>query len=354
MRKITLAVIALCSLPLIARAYDGDNDCDDGRTPVVSVSPSPAASASPAANASPVSYPGTYSCSSAWGIGYSCTNPAPNPAVAYKTPKPNTSPGSAAIGPTIPGLTGNAAVADPPNPSSASGNCPAGLVLGGPLPNDLQAAQMVQPAPKSTVETGPNAQANAAANNFFAFQGLSNPSNYLAQLNSFWSAHGCPGSGSVYCRVDGACPLSGSVSTAMALEWAAHKWNLQPALLYAEASIDGNWDMTSFGDGGCSVGPMQVAFCNNSSHPNHAFPGLSGTTLANQNTCFNTDMYAATIYGAYNGSIDGCAAGNIAISIQQWDNGLNYCSAGSWAQQTCDAIANQSWSSYFNGQNPPL
>jgi hypothetical protein len=64
-------------------------------------------------------------------------------------------------------------------------------------------------------------------------------------------------------------------------------------------------------------------------------------------------MYAATIYGAYTGQIDRCAQGNIAIAIQQWDNGLNYCAPGAWSQATCSTIANSGWSRYFGGHSLP-
>lgn len=262
--------------------------------------------------------------------------PTTNQTTPTSTSPTTTTPGNPQVGTT------------PSTPSNANGNCSAGLVSSGSLPDNLAAAKMVVAAPMSTVETGPNAAAQAAANNYYVQTVLPDPSSYQSQLNEFHNAWGCPSSNSVYCRVDGAMPIKGA-TTAETLQWAAHKWNLDPRLLYAEATIDGDWNILSLGDGGCSVGPMQVAFCNNSSHPNHAFPGLNGTTLANENIAFNADMYAATIYGAYIGQIDSCAQNNIAVSINQWDYGLNTCGTGDWSQQTCSAIANQSWSRFFNG-----
>lgn len=298
------------------------------------------------ANASPTpgAYPSVTPCSAQWGTGYNCVTPAPG----YATPSPSATSAPAGIGPTLSQLTGDGSYLTDPPSSSAIDNCPASIVKAGPLPNDAQAAAMVQPAPKSTVETGSDAQANAAANNYFEFNVVGNPGPYLAQLNQFWSANGCPSSNSVYCRVDGAMPIT-NATTAMTFQWAAAKWNLDPRLLYSEASIDGDYNILSLGDGGCSVGPMQVAFCNNASHPNHAFTGLPGTTLANENMAFDAEMYAATIYGAYIGQIDSCAQSNIAVSINQWDYGLNTCGTGDWSQQTCSAMASQSWSRFYTG-----
>jgi hypothetical protein len=269
-------------------------------------------------------------------------------------PSPSASTAPMAVATTVASLTGDGSyLTDPSSPSAAVDGCPAGIVKAGPLPNDAQAAAMVQPAPKSTVETGSDAQANAAANNYYELNVVGNPDPYESQLNEFWSANGCPGSNSVYCRVDGACPLT-NATTAEVMEWAAAKWNLNPELLYAECTIDGNWNILSLGDGGTSVGPTQVAFTNSASKPNHAFPGLPGTQLAQENMAFNAEMYAATIYGAYIGQIDSCAQNNIAVSINQWDYGLNTCGTGDWSQQTCCTIANQGWSNYFSGQLPPL
>jgi hypothetical protein len=269
---------------------------------------------------------------------------------------PVTIPLSQFIGPQIPGLTGDASAIQGADTNPADfGNYPAGNgLIGGPLLNDLQAAERVVPTQKSNIETGPDAAANAAANNYFELNAISNPTDYLNQLHSLWSAYADRGWYQVIERVDGACPMT-NPTTAMVAQWAANKWGINPLLLYAEATNESHWDQTGLGDAGCSSGILQVADCNNAQKPNHAFPGFSGAgaNLARENTCFNADFYAAHLWAAFHGLTGETPAGDIGAAIQSWDTG-NAPTAGSYTAQIYNILSNQGWISAFNGASVPF
>jgi hypothetical protein len=76
------------------------------------------------------------------------------------------------------------------NDPSSNYSTPGGAGLNcAPMLSDLAAEQQTPAEPKSTVELGPNAQANAAADNYFELNALANPSAYMAQLQNFWAAN---------------------------------------------------------------------------------------------------------------------------------------------------------------------
>ena len=238
----------------------------------------------------------------------------------------------------------------------ADGTCPAN-VIGGPLLSNREAAALVVPTPRSTVEKGVNGSANAAANNYFS---TVDPAHYAAEVVSFHSESGGPGAwGGVIGRIDGECPLS-HPTTAQVLQWAAHKWGISPALMYAEASVEGDWDMTNIGDEGGSSGVFQVADrpANRPDGADHAFPGFTGASsmLARESTCFNADYYAGHLYAVYHGLMIGqkTPAGDINAAIQEWYTGWTATAPGPYSQQVCRVLANHAWvEKFFNGQTVP-
>jgi Right handed beta helix region len=250
------------------------------------------------------------------------TAAARTPAEPNPTPSPSASPSPLEIGPQISELTGAPIPPADTSPSAAVGNCPAGLITGNGEVDDLQAAQEITPTQKSTVETGPTANPNAAANNYFELNGLSNPSSYLTQLDNFWASYGCPDSGAWQCRVDGACPID-NATTADALQWAANKWGLQPDLLYAAATQIGNWQQYSANtSASCSSGVLQVADCNSSSQTS------ASAQLAAENTCFDADLWAGDVWASYNGLNPDAPGNNVAVAIQSSYSGQASATAG--------------------------
>jgi hypothetical protein len=279
------------------------------------------------------------------------------------------------FGATIPKLTGSAAYIPAADTDSrhygrynAAGGGGAGIgLIGGPLLSDAEAAAFVVPTQRSTVELGmrcngcgnskiPNGPANAAANNYFNLMASTNPSNYLYQLaakDGFWNT-AAPWGG-VSRRIDGACPIA-NPTTAEILQWAANKWGINPLLLYAEATQDGNWDNTSIGDDGCSSGVCQIADRDTSSHPEHAFPGFAGAgaMLARENTCFNADFFAAHMYAAFHGLTGECPAGDIGTAIQTWAVG-HTSGPGAYTKLLYNHIRDELWvTMYFQGQRVPF
>ncbi|MBV8773009.1 MAG: hypothetical protein JO166_11890 [Deltaproteobacteria bacterium] len=235
----------------------------------------------------------------------------------------------------------------------AEGTCPANLI-GGPLVSNSQAAAMVVATPRSIVETGPNGPANAAANNYFS---TVDQADYMAQLAAFHAT--ADPWGGVTARIDGACPLW-HPTTAQVLQWAAHKWGINPALLYAEATIEGDWDMTSIGDAGGSSGVLQVADrpANRPGGEDHAFPGFAGagSMLARESTCFNADYYAGHLYAVYHGLMVGqkTPPGDINAAIQEWFIGWTATAPGPYSQKVCTVLARHEWTTkFFRGQNVP-
>lgn len=232
-------------------------------------------------------------------------------------------------------------------------------LIGGPLLDNYQAAQNVIPTQKSVVETGPNAAANLDDNNYFAGILYSNIGYYYWQLATFWSAYSNTSWFHIAMRIDGACPLW-EPTTAEILQWAANKWGINPLVLYADATQDGNWDNTSLGDWsdgvGTSSGVFQVADRNTVDHPYHAFPGFDGggANLARENTCFNADFYAGHLYAAFNGLTGECPAGDIAAAIQTWLAGHAE-SAGAYSSEIGFLLENENWIwLYFGGVYVPL
>ncbi len=257
-------------------------------------------------------------------------------------------------------LTGSAAYISGADTNPAHfGSYPLGMGLtGGPLLDNLQAAQGVTPAPPSTVETGANGAANAASNNYYLSIYSTNLPYYQWQLNEFWSAYAGSSWYDVSQRIDGACPLS-SPTTAEILQWAAYKWGINPLVLYAEATQEGDWDNTSLGDWsdgiGTSSGVFQVADRNTADRPHHSFPGFTGggANLARENTCFNADFYAAHLYAAFNGLTGECPAGDIGAAMQAWLVART-AAAGAYFTEIYQIMVNQKWVQlYFNGVNIP-
>jgi hypothetical protein len=153
-------------------------------------------------------------------------------------------------------------------------------------------------------------------------------------------------------RVDGKCPLGPDPTTAEINQWAARKWGFSPLISYAEPTNDGKWDMNSLGDGGCSVGEDQVAFCNNATHPHHAIHGLNtgqpGHLLPKENTCFNADLYAALLYKRY-GQSQFCGYHNIVKALQEWTGS---CVTNSYGIAMCNSLATHDWNTRFFGGVP--
>lgn len=245
---------------------------------------------------------------------------------------------------------------------AAGGVGPDGIgLIGGPLLTDAEAAEFVVPTQKSTVETGPNGPANEANNDYFEGVAVPNAGNYLTQLASLWSAYPIDSSnpdesyGGAALRIDGACPMN-NPTTAEVLQWAANKWGINPILLYAEATEEGNWDQTSIGDNGTSSGVLQVGDRNTKSDPYHAFPGFTGAgaNLARESTCFNADYYASYEWATFNGLTGFAPANDVGAMIQSWYEG-NTTGAGSYTTLVYGHITSQDWVElYFAGVAPPL
>jgi hypothetical protein len=240
-----------------------------------------------------------------------------------------------ALGPTSPLFNGDPTAALTPD-DAACGN--SGGLIGGPLLSDVAAAQAVTPTQKSTIELGPNAQGNAAANNYFELNAISNPQAYLAQLQSFWStANSWSG---VTERIDGACPLVNPTSAEIA-QWACDKWGINPVECYAEATIDGHWDQTGIGDNGGSVSAYQVAY----RRQGHGWAGLLSSDLPAENTCFAADFFAGHLFAAYHGLTGETGACNLNAAVQTWLNGRG--GGNSWSNQITQAINTQAWMRFF-------
>jgi hypothetical protein len=230
-------------------------------------------------------------------------------------------------------------------------------LIGGPLLNNADAASLVLATQRSTVETGPHGLANAAANNYYNHIAATNPGSYLEELRSFWSAYpdsGMAGWTAEVNRIDGACPMA-NPTTAEVLQWAANKWGINPLLLYAEATQEGDWDQTTLGDDGTSSGVLQISDRDSSQHPSHAFPGFSGagSMLARENTCFNADYYAAHLYAVFHGLTRETPPGNIGTAIQCWFVG-HVSAPGPYTAEVYQKLAARSWEKlYFSGKAVP-
>ena len=262
-------------------------------------------------------------------------------------------------GATISGLSGSAANlsgADT-NPSDY-GSYPASWngfgAMGGPLLNDIQAAQKVIATPTSNAENNAygTASQNASANNYFNNIAQNNPSDYLNQLSSFHSAYQ-GGAWTAAARVDGACPMA-NPTTAEILQWAANKWGIHPLILYAVATNEAHWDETAVnehgGNGNEDAGLFQVA----DRGATHAFPGFTGagSNLASENSCFNADFFAAWLWGTYNGQTS-AGSGNVGTAIESWASPYATSPDG-YADTIWGILTNQDWIPwYFSGQNVP-
>jgi hypothetical protein len=237
----------------------------------------------------------------------------------------------------------------PGGPPPTGASCDQNLI-GGPLLSDAQAAARVVPTPKSSVELGAHGAANAAANSY-AFTHQGDPQ-YAAQLSAF---HAAWGGDPIASRVDGNCAALGpNPTTGEILQWAAYRWGISPLVLYAEASDDGGWDMTSIGDNGGSVGVAQVADSNNPTHPHHAIRGLNigegGHLLPSENTCFNVDLMASAVYRQYVGN--DCGHGNFVLALSTWMSGPTHCGANTYTSRMCSSIASEDWTRrFFNNQS---
>lgn len=75
------------------------------------------------------------------------------------------------------------------------------------------------------------------------------------------------------------------------IEWAAHKWGVDPELLKAQAVVESSWKQKKRGDGGRSFGLMQIKRTVwRGSYP-----------LSARSTAFNVDLAAAILRQAYDG-----------------------------------------------------
>jgi hypothetical protein len=76
------------------------------------------------------------------------------------------------------------------------------------------------------------------------------------------------------------------------IQWAAWKWGINADVLRAIATRESDWRQSFVGDGGRSVGLMQVKVT--------ASPGTG--TVARQSTAFNLDFYGAVFREYYDGA----------------------------------------------------
>ena len=223
--------------------------------------------------------------------------------------------------------------------------CGNNLIGAGPPLSDAQAAAMVRPAPDSSTDA-----ANAAANNYYP----THQAGYAQELAA-WRA-GAPSWGGVTAHIDGACPLN-HPNTAEIIQWAADKWHINPALMYAEAVVEHGWMQGGTrGDSGGSVGLFQVAdrVANRPGGSTHFFPGLENSNLAWENSCFNADFYAGRLYAVFNGLAGATTpAGNLIDAVQAWFQ-HNAMGPGPYSNDVCTALADQSWRRFFGGQTVVL
>ena len=262
---------------------------------------------------------------------------------------------------------------------NAPGGTLAGIgVIGGPLLDDLQAAQKVVVTQKSAVEINarclgsgasdqppcPHGAQNTAANNYFEGAAVPNPSDYKSQLNSFyteWSG-GAGTFGGAVGRIDGACPLV-NPTTAEVLQWAANKWGINPLLLYAEAVQEGQWDNLALGDYyngiGTSSGLLQVADRQLPGQPPHAWPGFNGASanLSRENSCFNADFYSAIMWAAFAGQLGQgpqTPPANIGAAVQAWYAGFwGTTGPGGYSDSVGAHLTHQDWKDFFQDQPVP-
>jgi hypothetical protein len=262
-------------------------------------------------------------------------------------------------GASIPKLTGSAAgiAGADTNPAhygqyTAPGGSGAGYgLIGGPILDDLQAASFVKATQKSDPEIGPSGAVIAFDNDYFNRMASTAPDAYLAELRGFHAAYAGSSWHAEAERVDGACPLA-HPTTAEVLQWAANKWGINPILMYAEATVESEWDQTGIGDNGGSSGVLQVA----DRGDNHAFAGFtgSGSMLARENTCFNADFYAAHLYSAFHALTGETTPGDIGRALQSWYSGY-VSSPGSYTASVYDALRNRSWVTHqFSGNLVPF
>lgn len=127
------------------------------------------------------------------------------------------------------------------------------------------------------------------------------------------------------------------------LQWAAWKWGLDADLLRAVAAIESWWNEGYVGDGGQSLGLMQIKAS--------SFPGTA--PLSGQATAFNLDVYGATIRSYYAGCAtwlntvaDGgrYAAGDLWGSVGAWYAGRWHTDAAElYIARVMEAQANRVW-----------
>jgi hypothetical protein len=197
----------------------------------------------------------------------------------------------------------------------------------------MQAAQMTLTVPYNTVEN--SSSANITADNYYQTVAANDQSGYLAELAGYY-ANETDINSVIRNRVDGACPIV-NPTAAEAAQWAANKWGINPAYLYADACQEGNWDMQALGDpkptngypNGTSFGIWQTA----SRVVGHGWSGFTsgaGQNVPIESTCFQADFYMMTRWGAYTGNYtgDGSFAGNVAQTVGSWDYGNSATSTG--------------------------
>lgn len=226
-------------------------------------------------------------------------------------------------------------------------------VLGGPLETDLTAWTHVKPTAKSSIETGSTwGYINAQDNNYFNAIASSNPNDYVNQVNAFTGAFWSLGGNwhNLMIRVDGACPMA-NPTTAEVIQWASHKWGINPLYMFAETSMESGWNQGGIGDNGMSSGLFQIP----DRGATHAMAGFAGygQNLARENTCFNADLFGAMQLGTYMGITGRAPAGNVDAMIESWYTGYSTTGDG-YEQSIIGFMGGQEWVPwYFGGHAVP-
>ena len=130
-----------------------------------------------------------------------------------------------------------------------------------------------------------------------------------------------------------------SGTTAEIIEWAAHKWDIDPELLKAQAVAESSWRQDKVGDGGRSFGVMQIKRTIwRGSYP-----------LSRLSTAFNVDLAAAIVCQAYNGRAtwyrpEGYRRGDLEGSIGAYYSGRWRDAAGSeYVDRVWGHLAQRTW-----------
>jgi hypothetical protein len=77
------------------------------------------------------------------------------------------------------------------------------------------------------------------------------------------------------------------------IQWAAHKWGIDPDLMRADAAVESWWHQDAVGDNGDSFGLFQVR------RPYHCF---GKCRIARSSTAFNADYYGGIVRSYFDGT----------------------------------------------------